>query len=197
MSRTRPLDPAHPATGEEGVPEAHASSTLPETGPLTGPLDSRFLKLVESIPGIVYIETDESPSPTVYVSPRMQDILGYSPEPFVRDHTFWGELVHPDDLAGAREADQRASDTHDPYAAEYRMRDVEGRWHWFRDEAIFVPGTDGEPGYWQGLMIEITERKLAEEGLHEAAAKFQTPWNRSQRSPTSIRWNPSPCRHCT
>jgi hypothetical protein len=58
MSRAKPLDPAHPATGAEGVPEAHASSTLPETGPLTGPLDSRFFKLVESIPGIVYIETD-------------------------------------------------------------------------------------------------------------------------------------------
>jgi PAS domain S-box-containing protein len=136
--------------------------------------EQRFRALIERMPGIVYIETDATPGPTVYVSPRIQEILGYAPEPFIRDQSFWGELIHPDDLPAAVAADNRANETGETYSAEYRLRDSRGAWHWFRDEAIYVPGEGAEDGYWQGLMVEITGRKEIESELHETAAKFRT-----------------------
>ena len=44
---------------------------------------------------------------------------------------------------------------------------------WVRDEATFVPELDGE-GFWQGFMLDITERKRAEDQLREAELKFRT-----------------------
>ena len=44
---------------------------------------------------------------------------------------------------------------------------------WVRDEATFVPDLDGE-GFWQGFMLDITERKRAEDQLREAELKFRT-----------------------
>jgi PAS domain S-box-containing protein len=169
MARTRRLDPTGPESGLTGVPIRHASDATPAGDTY----ERRIRDFVEHMPGIVYIEVDGSPTPTAYVSPRIEEILGYSPEPFMRDHSFWGQLVHPDDVESAANADELSDRTHEPYIAEYRLRDAQGRWHWFHDEAVYEAGRDGEPDYWQGLMVEITQRKQVEEELHATAAKFQ------------------------
>src|SRR5262245_54816066 len=104
--------------------------------PAGAPGEDRFRRMVELIPAIVYIETDEYPAPATYMSPRIRDVLGYPPETFA-DRNIWHALVHPDDLATFMEADRMTAETHEPFSIEYRARALDGHYVWFRDEAVY------------------------------------------------------------
>jgi len=134
-----------------------------------GAADLRFRRMVERLPAIVYVETGGLPGPTVYLSPRIEDVLGYAAEEFLRsENTLWSEIIHPDDIAHELELDARSEQTKEPYVAEYRVRARDGRWVWFHDEAVFIPADGETPAHWQGVMIDITERKRAEQDLERA-----------------------------
>ena len=52
------------------------------------------------------------------------------------------------------------------------MRD--GTIVWIRDEAVLVGDEAGEPIFWQGIMFDITESKLAEEALLQSEERYRT-----------------------
>jgi PAS domain S-box-containing protein len=145
-----------------------ATSRTPSTD-----VDGLYRRLVERIPAIVYIETGPHPSPSQYMSPRIQDVLGWPAERFNEPGPFWMSIVHPDDLAAAIDSDARSDETLEPYRAEYRLKDSSGGWHWFRDEATFVPGDGRTEGHWLGVMVELTERKEAEHKLEDVQARYR------------------------
>src|SRR5438445_4911363 len=55
-----------------------------------------------------------------------------------------------------------------PWSAEYRLHTPDGRTIWVHDETTFLHADDGAPLYLQGVMFDITERKLAEQALQES-----------------------------
>jgi PAS domain S-box-containing protein len=126
--------------------------------------DARFRRLVETMPAIVYIETDAG----TYVSPRFHDVLGWDVEGTDRS---WREFLHPDDRAATEELADRTARTREPYSCQYRLRTASGDWRWFLDEAVFVEDEDG--GHWQGVMVDITEQKRAEEEASDLATKYR------------------------
>ena len=62
----------------------------------------------------------------------------------------------------------------EPFATEYRLLAKSGRVVWFRDEARMVYDKAGEFLFLQGLALDITERKQAEEALRETTHTLQT-----------------------
>src|SRR4029453_1848074 len=77
----------------------------------------------------------------------------------------WKGVIHPDDrdrVLAANEASNRAGGT---YLEEYRVLTKDGPPVWIRDEAAPVRGTDGTLLYWRGVILDITQRKEAEERL--------------------------------
>ena len=111
MERPTVRDEEHPATsGRFGLEELGAA-------------DLRFRRMVERLPAIVYVETGGHPGPTVYLSPRIEDVLGYAAEEFLQSgNALWSEIIHPDDGGFALELDGRSEVTKEPYAAEYRLQ---------------------------------------------------------------------------
>ena len=103
----------------------------------------------------------------------MQTLFGYTPHEWTWTADFWADRLHPDDRDGALRRDAEADRTHESYAGEYRFLTADGRWLWVHDEASFVAEPDGE-GFWQGFMLDITDRKEAEDQLREAELKFRT-----------------------
>ncbi len=140
--------------------------------------ETRYRTLVEQIPAITYIDECLSPDdpgswPTLYISPQVETILGYSPEEWRRDPELWGNLIHPDDVERSMEADLRHYETGEPLAIEVRLIAKDGSTHWIRDEAIIVRDDDGLPLWSQGILLDITERKLAEQQLHDAEERYR------------------------
>ena len=62
----------------------------------------------------------------------------------------------------------------EPFATEYRLLAKSGRVVWFRDEARVVYDPEGQFLFLQGLALDITERKRAEEALRQTTQTLQT-----------------------
>ncbi|MDQ4128228.1 MAG: PAS domain S-box protein [Actinomycetota bacterium] len=133
--------------------------------------EARYRTLVEQIPAIIYAQESAKPGATTYISPQAERMLGYPLERFESDPGWWMKLIHPDDRARVLAEDGRTDETGEPFRAEYRMIASDGRVLWFSDEAVLVRGEDGEPLYWQGVQVDFTERKRAEQLLQKSEAR--------------------------
>src|ERR1041384_2107855 len=104
-------DPHPPAehVSAEGLFDPAPAEPRPTDG-----LERRLRSLVERLPAIVYIESDEAPSPTTFVSHRIEEVLGYPHASFVNDRSFWTGLLHPEEIEAAERADRRAGQTREP-----------------------------------------------------------------------------------
>jgi PAS domain S-box-containing protein len=127
--------------------------------------EARYRALVEQIPAIIYRDSVEQTGQTLYISPQIETVLGYVPGEWMADKDFWIEIMHPDDRERVSAAYAQANETGQPFSAEYRLVRPDGRDVWIRDEAALVYGPSGSPLFWQGILLDITERKQAEEQL--------------------------------
>jgi PAS domain S-box-containing protein len=141
--------------------------------------EQRYRALVEQIPAITYVDEcrdldEHQVWPTVYISPQVETILGYSPQEWQTDAWLGTSLIHPDDRERASQADRRHYETGEPLAIEVRMFAKDGSVRWIRDEAIMIRDDAGGPRWSQGLLLDITERKIAEEQLHGAEERYRS-----------------------
>src|SRR5438876_2912343 len=121
----------------------------------------RFRDLVNSVEGIVW-EADVPRFQFRFVSKQAERILGYPAERWLSEPRFWADHLHPDDrewairFCGEALADKRDHDF------EYRMIAADGRVVWVRDLVTVVVEADRATRL-RGVMVDITERKRAEE----------------------------------
>jgi PAS domain S-box-containing protein len=133
----------------------------------------RYKLLVEQLPIIVYVNPLDKMSSTTYVSPQIQTILGYMPEEWLADPEFWQKRIHPDDRVAVLTNIERSDLTATPFDMEYRMLAHDGQVVWFQDQTILVRDHNGQPLYWQGLKIDITKRKQAEDEILKLNAELE------------------------
>lgn len=128
--------------------------------------EEKYRALVEQTPAVTYIEVLDEGEPEhnlLYVSPQIETVLGYPPEEWVENPDLWEKLIHPEDRDRVLAEDARTEATGEPFKVEHRMFTRDGRIVWVRDEAVLVSDAEGQPLYWQGVMLDLTDRKRAEE----------------------------------
>ena len=136
--------------------------------------EERYRSLVENIPAVIYIDNLGAASPSAYMSPDVEQMLGYKAEEFVSTPGFWRSLLHPDDRERVLEENDRASRLGEPFRCEYRMVCRDGRTVWIWNEATLIRDEEGEPLYWQGILIDFTRRRETEDRLKESEALYRT-----------------------
>lgn len=127
--------------------------------------ESQYRALVEQIPAITYTAALDDASTTLYVSPQVQSILGFSPEDYRADPDLWRRRLHPDDRDRVLAELDQGEIGNLPFRLEYRMIARDGRVVWFSDEAVTVQDSADKPLFIQGVMTDITERRQTEEAL--------------------------------
>jgi PAS domain S-box-containing protein len=135
--------------------------------------ESRYQLLVEQLPIIVYINPVDKMSSTTYVSPQIQTILGYRPEEWLADPEFWRKRIHPEDREAVMKHIEHSESTGQSFDMEYRMLARDGHVVWFQDQTVLVRDHHGRPLHWQGLKIDITKRKQAEDEIRELNAQLE------------------------
>jgi diguanylate cyclase (GGDEF)-like protein/PAS domain S-box-containing protein len=129
-------------------------------------------QLVERLPAISYVAEPGAEGRWRYVSPQIEELLGYSREEWLADPHMWARCIHPDDRARVLEEEERdtalSTDPNPGEAGtagtEYRMVARDGRVVWVRDEAVLRTDPDGSPRY-DGMLTDVTERKRFESRL--------------------------------
>jgi diguanylate cyclase (GGDEF)-like protein/PAS domain S-box-containing protein len=124
---------------------------------------AKYRAIVEDIPAIVYIDEIDDVMSTSFVSPQIEELLGITAEEYIADPDIWYEHLHPDDKERALDAYLRGRESGESFTFEYRLISRDGRVVWFRDSAVVIRDDLGEPRQVQGVMLDMTERKQAEE----------------------------------
>ena len=133
-------------------------------------------ELIERIPAIVYSgkwSDDGVGFRPLYVSPQLETMTGYTQKEWLADQLFWRQTIHPDDLPGVLARDEETNATGAPYRVEYRLITRDGRTLWINEEAHAELDEHGQIARWQGVMLDVTEQRLAEENARERASQFQ------------------------
>jgi diguanylate cyclase (GGDEF)-like protein/PAS domain S-box-containing protein len=134
--------------------------------------EQKYRTLVEQIPAVTYIDVADDSDTSLYTSPQIEQMLGYTPEEWL-ENNLWTKCLHPDDRERVLAADERFEAGGESFSEEYRLFAKDGSVVWVFEEAVLVRGEAGQPLYWQGVIFDITGRKEAEEQLRLSEAELR------------------------
>lgn len=105
-------------------------------------------------------------------TPRYLELLGHPPETKLTYHDFTRAL-HPDDRGRVMAAVEAHLERHVLYDVEYRLRRADGVYRWFNARGQALWDDHGKPYRMAGSIIDIHERKSAEEALRESEIRLR------------------------
>lgn len=106
----------------------------------------------------------------LYYSPRWWEMLGRQPGELKEDAELWERLAHPDDLPHVRQAYQQAlASAARSYKVEYRLRHKDGHYVPVLSRGFIQRDGHGRPLRISGTNTDLTERKQAEQHIHQLA----------------------------
>jgi diguanylate cyclase (GGDEF)-like protein/PAS domain S-box-containing protein len=130
--------------------------------PLSG--DNTYQRFIENLPVMFYAVEPTPPHTPIYISPTFE-LFGYPLDEWLSDPDIWDHVIHPEDretvLTGTREAMSKG----EGIDYEYRVLHKNGGVIWVRDRSCFIKDKDGQPLCWQGVILDVTDKKLAKQEL--------------------------------
>jgi PAS domain S-box-containing protein len=133
--------------------------------------------IVNMSPAVAFLWKNEADWPVEYVTDNVERILGYSREEFVSGQVLYGHIVHPHDLervtrevTSATQRDDTDAFEHEPY----RIITKGGEIRWLDDRTYIRRDQIGRITHFQGVVFDITERRLAEQRLQASLREKET-----------------------
>jgi PAS domain S-box-containing protein len=130
--------------------------------------EAKYRSLVEGLPAVVYIAEFGKDGAWTYLSPKIESILGFTPEEWMGQADLWRERILPEDREKALDAELRLLNGDNRMQCEYRIVGKDGSVIWIHEEAETLEDDRGQPLNLQGVMYDVTEQKLAEAQLVKA-----------------------------
>jgi PAS domain S-box-containing protein len=147
---------------------------------------ARFHELVETLDAVFW-EADAEGLGFTFLAGRAAGILGGLGEEPVRAGARWGDHVAPDDREEALEACRAAVREGRDACLEYRVPGPAGQTLWVRDLVHVVPDAAGRARQLRGLMVDITERKRAEQALRRSERQYSRAFRREREAAQRLR----------
>jgi diguanylate cyclase (GGDEF)-like protein/PAS domain S-box-containing protein len=127
--------------------------------------EAKYRTLVEQLPLVTYIDALTASATSLYASPQVKALLGYSVDDWLTDPEFFPKLLHPDDRERVLALVEHCNSTGELFKAEYRLIARDGRTVWVQDESLVVEDAQGRKLFTQGYLLYITTRKESEQRL--------------------------------
>jgi len=135
--------------------------------------EARYQSLLEQVPAITYMARFTDQGSTFYVSPQIEELLGFKTQEWVDDPELWRKQLHPDDRERVLEAHRRSQQFGQRFQAEYRLLARDGRVVWIQDTATVVYDDQGRLRFAQGVAVDITAHKQIQLALEEHEKRFR------------------------
>ena len=136
--------------------------------------DAKYRALTQTLPGVTYVRAVDDGRAPIFVSDQIERLTGYTSEEWRRDPELFLRLVHRDDGERVRSEFAAAVERTEPLRSEYRLLARDGRVVWVRDEAATVLDANGRPLCVQGFLVDVSERKTAEDDRRQLRAAEAT-----------------------
>lgn len=134
----------------------------------------KYRTLIEQLPAITYLVEFGEVNKTIYISPQVETLLGFTPSEWLNDVDLWVKQLHPDDREQVYMEIKAKDARGQPLHQEYRMLAKDGRMVWFRNQSALIRDDNGQVRYSLGVMYDITEYKRSEKALDEERNLLRT-----------------------
>ena len=137
--------------------------------------EEKFRRILASTPDVAW--TSDRQGRMVYVSPKVEGVLGYTTEEIRASGTgLWLGRVHPEDFGRVNRAYAALFEKQVAFHEEYRILRKDESWIWVQDRAMSTYEENGVL-YADGFLCDITRRKQAEAQLHSQTAFLEAQAN--------------------
>ena len=128
--------------------------------------EARFQRLVANIPGVIYryVLHPSGSSRFTYVSPGCQDLYELTPDEMMSNFEFVWQFTHPEDISSLETSLEQSARTLQPWQWAGRIFTTSGQMKWIQARSRPEAQPNGDI-VWDGLMIDISDRKRAETQL--------------------------------
>ncbi len=135
--------------------------------------EAKFRGFIENLSVMFYAAEPHPPYAPIYISPAFEQ-FGYPLEEWRESFDLWMRVLHPEDCHWVLEKTEAAMRTGEETDYEYRIIAKNGDVHWLRDRGSFVRDEQGNIVCWQGIILDVTNRKVGEQKLLHSEKLYRT-----------------------
>ncbi|MFQ4140710.1 PAS domain S-box protein [Chlorogloeopsis sp. ULAP02] len=131
-------------------------------------------KIAANIPGIIFqfLQQQDGFQRVVYISSGCRELYEIEPEVVQKNFQVLYKLLHPEDVKAFAESVSSSYITGEPWCWEGRIVTPSGKLKWIQGASRPEKQPNGDI-IWDGLLMDITDRKLTEEKLRESEARYK------------------------
>ena len=130
--------------------------------------ESRYRTLIETIPAVTYVAEWDELGTLLYVSPQIEELLGFPAEGWLGETSLWDTQIHPDDAERVAQETRRAFREQQAFDCEYRLLARDGSVVWVWEKDTVIRDERGRPRLTQGIITDVTATRTAEAALAES-----------------------------
>jgi len=129
--------------------------------------EEQLHRITAAVPGVVYqyVVGPGEQERFVFVSDGARELLGATADEILADPQRAWTTMDPEDRAAMTIEFDCFAATLEPWSFDFRVRGPGERIRWLRDIATAIPRDDAGRVVWNGVIVDITERKRLEEEL--------------------------------
>lgn len=126
--------------------------------------EEKFRLLANNIPGAVYLSNNDEKYTKIYLNDEIKKLTGYDKAEFLEKRVFYTDLIHIEDYDQVVDESLDKLSKSEPFHLTYRIINKNGTVVWVEEfgDAII---NNGKISYIEGIMLDITERKMAEDAI--------------------------------
>ena len=129
--------------------------------------ETEYRTLVEQLPATIIYRYSIVEQKTLYISPQVETLLGYTADEWIADGDLWWKVIHPEDREATKELLRLKDETGEDINIAHRLISRDGRIVWVQNQSRTL--TDGgKPYETHGVMLDVSDVKRAEQELRYA-----------------------------
>ena len=126
-------------------------------------------RIVQNTPTVLYRLRGVPSLPMIYISQNVK-LFGYEPTALTESPHLYQQLIHSDDIADVRDKQAQSLESDNPRGVfEFRLMTASGGYRWVENRYSQIRDAAGRLTEIEGLLIDVTERKVAEEKIARLA----------------------------
>ena len=134
--------------------------------------EQKYKSIVNNVSGAVYSQSTDEKKKPAFLSDQFEEITGYSPDIFLSGEKNIYDVIHPVDWARVKMTIDEKIKAKEFWNLEYRIIRADEGVRWVNERGQLVLSGEGE-SFIEGIIIDITGRKVIEETLRDSEEKYR------------------------